>query len=111
VIKIKGLLPSLREQNRYVLFEVMSGKQHEYIDVASAVLQECKSYFGVVGFAKAGPMIIRNKWDSEKQTGILKVDRKYVDWAKAAFIMIKSIKENPVIVRSKTVSGILKKAC
>jgi len=111
VIKIKGLLPSLREQNRYILFEVISEKKLDYPLIANTILESCKSYMGVVGFAKAGPMLIKNKWDKEKQTGIVKVNRKYVDWIKASFTMIRKIKNKNAVVRSKKVSGILRKAC
>jgi RNase P/RNase MRP subunit POP5 len=111
VINIKGLLPSLREQNRYILFEVISDKKMEYPNIAKAVLQSCKAYMGIAGFARAGPMLIKNKWDKESQTGMLKVSRKYVDWAKASFTFIKKIQNSDVVVRSKKVSGILKKAC
>jgi len=110
VIKIKGLLPSLREQNRYILFEVISENKADYPNISKAVIQSCKSYMGVVGFAKAGPMLIRNRWDQESQTGIVKVNRKYVDMVKASLALIKKIKNNDVVVRSKKVSGIIKKA-
>ena len=111
MIKIKGLLPSLREQNRYILFEVISRNKSNYPQVSGAIMDSCKSYMGIVGFAKAGPMMIKNKWSQEEQTGIVKVNRKYVDWVKASFALINNIKGNEVIVRSQKVSGILRKAC
>lgn len=110
MIKIKGILPSLREQNRYILLEVMCGSRLDYHTVKEAVLESCKYYMGAVGFAEAGPMFIKNRWDDEKQQAVLKVNRKYVDWAKAAFAMITRINAKEATVRSKTVSGILKKA-
>ncbi|MBW2994920.1 ribonuclease P protein component 2 [Candidatus Woesearchaeota archaeon] len=111
MIKIKGLLPSLREQNRYVLFEVISKNKLDYPSIAKTIMDNCKFYMGTVGFARAGPMFIKNKWDFEKQTGLVKVNRKYVDWLKASFALIKKIRNNDAIVRSQKVSGILRKAC
>jgi RNase P/RNase MRP subunit POP5 len=108
---MKGLLPSLREQNRYILFEVLSEKTIDYPLIASAILEACKSYLGCVGFAKAGPMLIRNRWRQDSHTGIVKVNRKYADWIKASFALIKTIKNSRVIIRSRKVSGTLRKAC
>lgn len=100
----------MREQNRYIVFEVICDAKPGYNATKEAILGSCKYYMGAVGFAKASPMFIKNKWDDEKQEGILKVNRKYVDWVKASLALITSIKNNKVIVRSRNVSGILKKA-
>ena len=64
------------------------------------------SFLGEFGVAKAAPLFIEYK----NQKFIIKVNHKSVDVCKAALILIKKIKNSPVIVRSVITSGTLKKA-
>lgn len=110
MIKIKGLLPSLREHNRYVSFDVISNKKHDYKSVSNEIISSCKNYLGELGLANAGVMLISNKWNSDQQKGIIKTDRRYADHVRASLALIRKINNTKAIVRSLNVSGILKKA-
>jgi ribonuclease P/MRP protein subunit POP5 len=50
-----------------------------------------------------------DKWDSTRQTGIIRVSHRHVNELKASLALIKNIDNNNVIFRSIGVSGILKK--
>ena len=54
--------------------------------------------------------MLNNKWDAQRQRGIMKVGHKHVDALKAALMFASKIKNNDVIFRSLGVSGILRKA-
>ena len=108
--KIKPLLPSLRERKRYVVYEVISKKKTKESQAADAILQACQSFFGDMGMAQAGILMLHDKYNEEHQQGILRVNNKMVDHVKGALCFVKEIDGEEVIVRSKGVSGILKKA-
>lgn len=109
--KFAALMPSLREKKRYIAFEIISEKPvYDFSSVYSAIWDSCLSYLGTLGVSKAGIWILPDKYSSETQRGLIRVSRKEVDNVKAAFITIRQIGSQDVIVRSLGVSGILDKA-
>lgn len=106
--KIKPLLPSLKERNRYLVFEVISSSKIAFSDVVKKIQAACKSFFGELGMAKAGVFVMPDKWKMNK--GIIRLNHDMLDQVKAALTMIKDINGVPVVVQSVGVSGILKKA-
>ncbi|HLC50066.1 MAG TPA: Rpp14/Pop5 family protein [Candidatus Nanoarchaeia archaeon] len=109
--KIKPILPSLRKKKRYIAFEVISkGKIAEFEPVSKEIMRAAHHCLGMFSMADAGIMPLANKWDAEKQRGILKVNHKQVDAVKASFVFADKIDGKEVIIRSLGVSGILRKA-
>ena len=109
--KLKPILPSLREKKRYLVFEVISKEKINDIDaVSNAISQASLQFLGQFGAAKAGIVVLNNKWDQDNQRGIMKVSHKHVDDVKASLVFAKKIGNKDVIIRSLGVSGILKKA-
>jgi len=110
-MKIKPILPSLREKKRYLAFEVISKSRiNSFNDVSESINQNCRQFIGDLGMSQAGILILEDKWNPQLQKGILKVSHKSVDRIKASLSLIKNIKEEEVIIRSVGLSGILKKA-
>ena len=109
--KIKPLRPSLREKKRYVAFKVQSESKLSSFDAVSAeIFSSYGRLFGEMGLAQAGIIVLKERWNSERQTGILKVSHKYVNEIKASLALIKQINNVDVIASSLTTSGILDKA-
>ncbi len=109
--KLKPILPSLREKKRYLVFEVISkNKIADSGAVSRAILDHSLQFLGQLGTAKAGLMVLNNKWDHKLQRGIIKVSHKHVDAAKAALIFADKVNDEEAIFRSLGVSGILNKA-
>jgi len=109
--KLKPVLPSLREKKRYLVFEVISKERLPDFKAVSDTIWQCSLQFlGQLGVAKAGIMVLDNKWDSKLQRGIIKVGHKHVDAVKAALMFANRIDGKEVIFRSIGVSGILNKA-
>jgi ribonuclease P/MRP protein subunit POP5 len=109
--KIKPVLPSLREKKRYLVFEIISDKKIENIgDISDSITKSCHNFLGEIGMAKAGLLILDDKYDKESQKGIIRVSNKMVDNLRAALCFVKEIDNQKVIVRSIGVSGILRKA-
>ncbi|MAG91988.1 hypothetical protein CMO83_04905 [Candidatus Woesearchaeota archaeon] len=109
--KLKPILPSLREKKRYLVFEVISKDKITDINaVSDSIRHYSMQFLGQLGTAKAGIMVLNNKWDAELQRGIIKVSHKHVDGLKASLMFIDKINDKEVIFRSLGVSGILNKA-
>ena len=102
-----GLLPSLKERRRYILFEIKADKEFLWSDVQEAVDAGLLLFLGQLGLSKACPLFLKERYQLNKFT--LKVNHTSVDDVKAAVIFIKSIKNNPVLIRSLRTSGTLKK--
>lgn len=103
------LLPSLRQKKRYVVFEIISDKKFSSAEVEKEVHQALLAFLGQLGVAKSAPMFLGEQFNKPKQRFLLKINRQYVDEAKAALTLIKKIKNNPVILKSLFVTGIIKK--
>ena len=109
--KLKPVLPSLREKKRYLVFEVISKEKIKDINLVSNTISGCSLHLlGQLGAAKAGVMVLNNKWNAELQRGIIKVSHKYVDALKASLVFAQKVDDKEVIFRSLGVSGILRKA-
>ena len=109
--KLKPILPSLREKKRYLVFELISKNRIEdAVLVSNAIMKYSLQFLGQFGVAKAGIIVLNNKWDSSLQRGIIKVSHKSIEALKAALVFACKIENEDVIFRSVGVSGILNKA-
>ena len=104
------LLPALRQKKRYVVFEILADKSFSFIEIKDSLEEAMKDFWGQLGLSKAVPMLLKEKFSPEKQRFIIKVNNKHVDELVSAMILIKKIKNTPVIIKSVITSGILKKA-
>ena len=94
MIKIKNLLPSLKERKRYILYK--SNKKMDRYDVERGL----KNFLGELGFAKAGLRFIKHKDDK----GIIQVSHKFVDDTKVGLALIY---RPDLMIRTVRVSGTL----
>ena len=104
---MKPLSASLREKNRYIVFEVMSRNKIKFEDTKKEIFKTTNKLLGDIEMARTGLMFL-NDWNNQK--GIIKVERVYSDKIRACFLFIRQINNYDVIVQTKGVSGILKKA-
>lgn len=91
VIKIKAILPVLKEKKRYILYE---GKVN-YSNLREGI----KDFIGEYGMAKAGVMFIM----SRNNKGIIKTSVKWLEQVKTSLSLMKQR------VKPIRVSGTLKK--
>jgi RNase P/RNase MRP subunit POP5 len=116
----KVLLPTLKEQQRYVVYAVKSSGRTFGADfrlIHEQIVSQCGLMLGMFDGAKAGLMSV--KYDAEKRKGIIRVNNKYVDKLKLCLGLIKEIdmKRNTegfekiqVAIDCVFVSGMLNKA-
>lgn len=108
--KSKPVIPSLREKKRYLAFEIISKSPISKIKCLKELESQIKTILGVFDSAKAGVMVLNEKYDSKTQKGILKVNNRYLGKLKAAIVMIETIASEKVIIRSLGTSGMIGKA-
>ncbi len=107
---MKSLLPSLKEKKRYLTFKVISDKKFNFKDIEKTISLNNIEFNGVLNSSKTNINFIQDCFNFENQTGIIKVNNKYIDNTKASLTLIKYINSSSVIIRSLYVSGILNKA-
>lgn len=114
VVEIKKrmkLLPTLKEKSRYLAFEVIADQKiQDFNDVSKEIQEKSLLFLGQLGLAKAGIMILPEKWNMNLQKGIIKVNHKHVDELKSALTLIEKINNRKIIIKSLGVSGMLNKA-
>lgn len=97
----------MREKKRYLQFEVISEERLDFGPISDAIWASFLGLFGTYGAAKAGLMVLRERFEGEK--GIAKVSVKHVDELKMALMMIRNIDGKQVMFRTRKVSGIIAK--
>ncbi len=104
------LRPSLRQNKRYVVFEVQSPSPVSWNELQPELDRALTLFWGELGRSRAAPILIKERFNPANGRFIIKVNHKYVDELKAALTLSKTIKKTPIILRSIITSGTLKKA-
>ena len=105
-MRLKPVLPTLREKKRYVAFEVQAEKSLPLDQVRSGIEKTMKAFLGDLGMARAGVLFL-NDW--KNQRGILKASTRSVYEVKAALALVENIADHKAVVRSLAVSGTVDK--
>jgi RNase P/RNase MRP subunit POP5 len=102
---MKPLMPSLRENNRYVKFHITAKKALNEKELEKILQEEFLTFLGQLEFAKSPFKLI--KLNGNK--GLIKVNAKYLEKAKAMLTMIQKINNEQVDLKSLKTSGLLNK--
>lgn len=105
--KVNSLRPCMREKKRYLAFEVITDKPFQG-EADRILIKKINEILGVFNSAKAG--LMRVNYDQKSQRGLIRVDRSFVDHIRTCFVMIKHLNNQPVLLRTLKVSGMLNKA-
>jgi ribonuclease P/MRP protein subunit POP5 len=105
-MKLKPLLPSLREKKRYIAFEVESKQEIGFEETRKQIKHTMQTLIGDLGMAKMGLLFLKD-WKNSK--GIMRVNTKYVDEAKASLALVTSINQKTTKIKSIKISGVLNK--
>jgi ribonuclease P/MRP protein subunit POP5 len=106
----KILPPSLRDQKRYIIFEIISEAPVEYGNLVNAIWNSMLDYLGEAEAAEARMWLIQNLYDEKKQRGIIKCKHDYVEKMRAALSLIQIIGETRCIIKIDGVTGTIKSA-
>ena len=106
---MKPILPTLREKKRYIVFEVITPSPAAQGDALAAIKDAARSLLGTATLGKAGLRPIE-AWNKDVQRGVIRVNRRYLDHARATLCCVQKIAAQRAIVHSVSASGSLKKA-
>ncbi|MBT3298142.1 hypothetical protein HN385_04410 [archaeon] len=106
------LQSSLKEKKRYLVIEIMSGKvgqKFTFKEIKDSLEKSFSEHLGTFQLAKASVMVLKEKFNQDKQKVIVKVSNKYVDQILASLALTKEIAGKEVLLHSICCSGTLKK--
>lgn len=106
--KLKPLQPTLRVKKRFLLFEIESDKKFTFTEISENIVSEILLLMGAIDFGKAGIWILRDKFDYEKQRGIIKVSTKFKDKLLGCLLLIQKIENVDIKIKIVNVSGSIK---
>jgi ribonuclease P/MRP protein subunit POP5 len=106
--KLKFLLPSLREKERYISFQVISEEPIVYEDLEQAVWNVMIDFFGELGVSKTSVWIIKNLYDPEKQVGVIRCNNKSVPQVVAGLGLISRLGDVRVTFKILKISGTIR---
>lgn len=107
MVKLKPLLPTLKEKKRYIVYEVLSENNLKE-DVSIEIVKKVTTILGVFDSANAGLQSV--EYDKKTHMGVLRVAVKQVDKLKMSLALINQLNDREIIIRTIGASGILKKA-
>ena len=108
-IKLKPVLPTLREKKRYLSFKIYSKDKIAYNILKNSIKSSMLRHVGELGTSEAGLIFMDKLYDPKTQTGVVRVANKYVDHLKLSLALIDKINKSDVIVRSIKTSGMINK--
>ena len=106
-MRLKRLPPTLRERQRYILFQIVGEEKFKKGDVLKAINRTGQMFFGELEFSRIHPWLI--DFDPEGQVGILRTNNMAKEEAKAILFLVDNINDKRVRITCKKVSGTLKK--
>ena len=108
IMRLKTLLPSLRERKRYILFKVISEQPVNYQLFKELLSSTILKFYGELTFGKFGFKILDERWDEKEQVGIIKCNHLYVPNIIVALGLLQRLGDRRVNVKILKVSGTIK---
>ena len=107
---LKIVVPTLREKNRYIAFQVISeeGEEFSYSDLESAIWNTMLDFLGEEGVSKTSFWLLKDSWDQKKQTGIIICNHKSVQDVIASLGSIDRLGDNRITFKILKISGTIK---
>lgn len=107
-IKLKPLIPVLRQKKRFVKVQIISSKKFTFKEISEDLIENLILYLGAIDFGKNGIWILKDKFDEKNQTIILKVSTKFKDRLVGVLALINKIAKTECKLNVLRVSGTLK---
>ncbi len=107
-MKLKILLPSLRERKRYILFKVISEEPINYTFLKEAITSSILKFYGELGFSKLSLKFLDERWNEKEQVGIIQCNNLSVPNIVTALGLVQRIGEARVNIKVLKISGTIK---
>lgn len=106
--KLKPLLPTLRQKKRFIKAKIHCHEKLTFKEISENMIDELIQFIGAIEFGKGGIWILRDKFDYENQTVVLKVNLKTKDKLLGALALINYLGKGKCRIETLRVSGTLK---
>lgn len=106
---MKRLPPSIQEETRYLRFKIHVEETVEFSEAVDQLWQTLMNEIGTVELSKADAWIIKNRYDEEENSGVIRVNRDMVDQVRSALLFLTVIEDEKVFVEVEKVSGMIDK--
>lgn len=108
--KIKGVLPTLRQKKRYVVFKIEGKRKFTFQEISQSVLKHLITFLGSIDFGKGGVWLLRDQFNHEKQIAIVRTSTKLKEKTVGSLSLLKKINNENVKTTVLGASGTLKGA-
>ena len=113
-MKLKPLLPSLRERKRYLVYTVITTSALQmpfsHDAVTEAITTGYKQVYGELQLGQAGLQYFSEYYNQTQSAGIIRINHKQLPLLQTSLCYVTMINNEKVIIASKYVSGVLGKA-
>lgn len=106
----KILPPSMRQQKRYIVFEVISENPVMYNDIISSVWNSMLGFLGELGSSEARIWFVTGLYDDKTQRGVIRCRHDSVEKVRAVLSLVQIIGESRSILKIIGVTGTIKAA-
>jgi ribonuclease P/MRP protein subunit POP5 len=105
---LKKSSPTLRERDRYVHFQIISEEPIGYSDLEAAIWNTLLDFYGELGVSQTSMWLVRNLWNPQTQTGVIKCNNLSVPQVVAGLGFISRLGESRIVVKILGISGTIK---
>ncbi len=107
---LKTLLPTLREKNRYIAFQVIPEIDEEftYSDLEAAIWNTTLDFLGEDGVARTSMWLLKDTWDPVKKIGIIRCNNKSTELVIASLGLIDRLGDNRICFKILGISGTIR---
>ncbi len=103
--KPNTLPPTLRENARYLVFEIISKKDFDIAEIVDNIWQSSITLFGETGASRFSIWVPYNLYDRQRKRGIVKCAHTSVEEVRASLAAVRQIGGEPVIIHVLGVTG------
>jgi RNase P/RNase MRP subunit POP5 len=104
---MKNLTPAMQEDTRYLKFRVHAEENVKISELVNGFWDVAIDFLGSKNLSHATPWIIANKFDEEKQEGVIRVNKEYEEGLRAALTLVHEFEGKEGFLQVKKVSGSL----
>ncbi len=109
-MRLNTLPPTLRDNQRYIVFEVISKKDVRLGDVVDVIWSASLKLFGEVGTSKFKMWVPSQLFDAGRKMAVIRTTHDYVEEVRAVLASIKEIEGESVIFYVHGVTGTIRSA-
>lgn len=106
---MKRLPPSIQEETRYLKFRIHAEETVKFPDTVDRLWDTLMDEIGAIDLSKADVWIIKNKYDENENTGVIRVNKEMEDKVRSALLFLEHVDNQEVYVEIEKTSGMIDK--